>query len=62
MDDLDYFTLKELKNSIEESVRELEKDIIDYSTKANDEEFGAMVRKAIYYREIIKRIDEQLNT
>ncbi len=62
MDDLDYFTLKELKSSIEESVRELEKDIIDYSTKANDEEFGAMVRKAIYYREIIKRIDEQLNT
>jgi hypothetical protein len=61
MDDLDYFTLKELKSSIEESVRELEKDILDYSTKANDEEFGAMVRKAIYYREIIKRIDEQLN-
>ncbi|MDZ7934223.1 MAG: hypothetical protein U5M51_04490 [Emticicia sp.] len=61
MDDLDYFTLKELKNSIEESVRELEKEIIDYSARANDEEFGAMVRKAIYYREIIKRIDEQLN-
>jgi hypothetical protein len=36
MDDLDYFTLKELKSSIEESVRELEKDILDYSTKAND--------------------------
>jgi hypothetical protein len=62
MDELDYFTLKELRNSIEESIRELEKDIIDYSTKANDEEFGAMIRKAIYYREIIKRIDEQLNT
>jgi hypothetical protein len=38
MDELDYFTLKELRNSIEESIRELEKDIIDYSTKANDEE------------------------
>lgn len=62
MDDLDYFTLKKLKKSIEESVRDLENDIIDYSTKANDEEFGAMVRKAIYYREIIKIIDEQLNT
>ncbi|GAB2623562.1 hypothetical protein GCM10027035_18830 [Emticicia sediminis] len=60
MDELDYFTLKELKKNIEESVRELENDIVDYSTKANDEEFGAMVRKAIYYREIIKRIDEQL--
>ena len=60
MDELDYFTLKELKKNIEESVRELENDIVDYSTKAHDEEFGAMVRKAIYYREIIKRIDEQL--
>lgn len=60
MDELDYSTLKELKKNIEKSVRELENDIVDYSTKANDEEFGAMVRKAIYYREIIKRIDEQL--
>lgn len=60
MDELDYFTLKELKKNIEESVRELENNILDYSIKANDEEFGAMVRKAIYYREIIKRIDEQL--
>jgi hypothetical protein len=61
MNELDYLTLIELTTGIKKMLENLEQDLLDYSSKANDDEFGAMIRKAIYYREILKRIDEQLN-
>lgn len=35
--------------------------IIDYPVKANDEDYWFLTRKAIYYQNMINKLDEQLN-
>jgi len=38
-----------------------QEQIIAYPPRSNDEDFQFLIRKAIYYQELIDRIDRQLN-
>lgn len=53
--------LYELKYLITGYLQKLEELIILHPANRRDIEFEEMIKKAIYYRDILKRIDEQLN-
>lgn len=38
-----------------------QQQIIDYPTKANEEDYRFLIRKAIYYQDMINKLDELLN-
>ena len=38
-----------------------QQQIIDYPTKANDEDYWFLTRKAIYYQDMINKLDEFIN-
>ena len=52
--------LLELKREVEEILGDLEDEIILFPAEEQDSIFDEMLKKAIYYRNIILKIDEQL--
>ncbi|MBD2702055.1 hypothetical protein IC229_15500 [Spirosoma sp. BT702] len=41
---------------------ETQQQIIDYPAKANDEDYLFLTRKAIYYQDMINKLDDLLNS
>lgn len=60
MDEKEREELLALKRTVRQILINLDNEIIKRSPKDSDELFNFRVRKAIYYRDIIKQIDAQL--
>ncbi|GAB3691987.1 hypothetical protein GCM10027592_10420 [Spirosoma flavus] len=43
-------------------LEETQQQIIDYPANANDEDYLFLTRKAIYYQDMINKLDEFLNS
>lgn len=53
--------LELMRKTLISMLKELDTKIIDFPPKASDELFNFTIKKAIYFRDIIKRIESQLN-
>lgn len=53
--------LLDLKKSIEATLEVTDQQIIEYLPTSNDEQFVFLIKKAIQYRETLKKINEELS-
>jgi hypothetical protein len=53
--------LLELREAIEAALELTDQQIIDYLPTSNDEAFTFLIRKAIKYRETLKKINDELS-
>jgi len=53
--------LLELRKSIEAALEVTDQQIIEYLPTSNDEQFVFLIKKAIQYRETLKKINEELS-
>jgi hypothetical protein len=61
MPPLDKEDLLELKRAIEAALEETDKDIVLYSPHSDEERFLFLLKKAISYRDTLKKINEELS-
>ncbi|WP_028665462.1 hypothetical protein [Runella zeae] len=53
--------LLELKRYIETALEATDQQIVEYLPTSNDEQFVFLIKKAIQYRETLKKINEELS-
>jgi hypothetical protein len=61
MDNLTVKDLYELKESIAQALQKVEKQIMDFSVNGLDQDFDDLMKKAIYYRDLLQKIETQLS-
>lgn len=61
MDNLTRKDLFELKEAIISSLKNEEEKIISFSKEGRDEDFDNLIKKAVYYRNLLKQIEQQLS-
>lgn len=53
--------LLELRRYIEAALEATDQQIVEYLPTSNDEQFVFLIKKAIQYRETLKKINEELS-
>ncbi len=61
MDNLTVKDLYELKESIAQALQKVEKQIMNFSVNGLDQDFDDLIKKAIYYRDLLQKIETQLS-
>lgn len=61
MDNLTRKDLFELKEAIISALKNEEEKIISFSKEGRDEDFDNLIKKAVYYRNLLKQIEQQLS-
>ena len=61
MDNLTWKDLFELKEAIISALKNEEEKIISFSKEGRDEDFDNLIKKAVYYRNLLKQIEQQLS-
>ena len=52
--------LLELKKAMTEGLQNEENKIINFPSDGSDNDFDALIRKAVYYRNLLEKVNQQL--
>ena len=58
---LNFIELTELKHLLEKVITEIDLQILEFPISQYDDEFEFLIKKAVSYRETIKKINQELN-
>ncbi len=61
MDELTLKDLYDLKESISQVLQQVEEQIINFPVDGLNQNFDNLIKKAIYYRDLLQKIETQLS-